>query len=490
MAALLAPPASSAPTYLKVANYPGLYRHARSGRYYACKKLGGIRRERSLGTCDREIAKRRLREWSDNLARVDAEVEKTTLGELIARFEAVNGSAPRNTVVTTNAIIQCFLRWWPHGTDFQVRHIRPSSLDEWLALQEPRLRNTTYNRYAGFLKQLFDIAVKDRILVESPAKSLRLPWKKPQTPKRIIPSPAELQAIVESIRSQRFADTAQDTADFVEFLGLAGLGQAEASSLTWGDVDWSRGRLHIRRHKTDTRFYVPIYPPLRPLLERLRVQAGGERVAMTARVFKIKDAKKALRSACERLGLPLFSQRSLRQGLIMRLWKAGVDKKLIARWQGHQDGGQLIMDTYTEVFGGDDEEYERGQLAKLGGGVHPTGTVASQSSGQGGERTTSVFMDTPEPVDPVEPATAPPAATPKNPYRKGDKVKTKCKGEEVDAEVTVVFEDEVQVRTPDGELRWRTVRTVTAGATTPVPEARAEGAAKTGRRKRSKSVGN
>ncbi len=42
-----------------------------------------------------------------------------------------------------------------------------------------------------------------------------------------------------------------------------------------------------------------------------------------------------------------------------------MDKKLIAKWQGHQDGGQLIMDTYTEVFGEDDVEYERQQLAKL-----------------------------------------------------------------------------------------------------------------------------
>ena len=51
----------------------------------------------------------------------------------------------------------------------------------------------------------------------------------------------------------------------------------------------------------------------------------------------------------------------------MRLWKAGIDKKLIAKWQGHQDGGQLILDTYTEVFGDDDFEYEQQQLAKLNG---------------------------------------------------------------------------------------------------------------------------
>ena len=36
---------------MKVANFPSLYRHVRSGRYYACKKLGGVRRE-SSGSCD------------------------------------------------------------------------------------------------------------------------------------------------------------------------------------------------------------------------------------------------------------------------------------------------------------------------------------------------------------------------------------------------------------------------------------------------------
>ena len=74
MVTLLAPVAKT-PTYVKAAHVPGLYRHARSGRYYACKKLGGIRRERSLGTCDRKIAERRMKEWLGSFDKVDAEVE-------------------------------------------------------------------------------------------------------------------------------------------------------------------------------------------------------------------------------------------------------------------------------------------------------------------------------------------------------------------------------------------------------------------------------
>ena len=376
MVNILAPVVTKAPTYVKVGNFPGLYRHARSGRYYACKKLGGIRRESSLRTCDRKIAERRLKEWIGNLDKVDAEVEKTTIGQLIQRFLVVTGGMAHNTHVTNNAIINEFLRWWPHGRDYQVRLIRPSSLDEWLALQEPRLRNVSYNRYAGFLKQLFDIAVKDRIIAESPAKSLRVPWKKPQVPVRRIPTVDEFERILENIRALPLTVSqtrhTEDTADFLEFLGLAGLGQAEASSLTWGDVDWSRNELHVRRHKTDTRFVVPIYGHLRPLLERMSKERRGKR-SPASLVFKIKDAKKALGAACQRLSLPAFCQRSLRQHLIGRLWRAGVDRKLIAQWQGHQDGGQLILDTYTQVFGSDDEEYVRGQLAKIGGSTVPVG---------------------------------------------------------------------------------------------------------------------
>lgn len=341
--------------YVKVANAPGLYRHRRTGRYYGVKKVNGKHREHSLGTSDRKIADRRFKEWAENLGKVDSEVEKTTLRQLIGKFVEINRGTVKNTQATTRPIIESFKKFLGHDLDMEAGQIRPSQLDAWLASQESRLRNTTYNRYAGFLKQLFELATKDRIIAESPCKQLHTPWKKPQTPVRQIPTIEQFQRIVDSIRSQPFSDHAQDSADFVEFLGLAGLGQAEASSLTWGDIDWKQNRIRIRRHKTDTVFYVPIYPHLLPLLERLKKGRGA--MYPNARVFKIKDAKKSLQSACIRLGFPTFSQRNLRQSLIMRLWKAGVDKKLIAKWQGHRDGGQLIMDTYTEVFGDDDGDY-------------------------------------------------------------------------------------------------------------------------------------
>lgn len=89
---------------------------------------------------------------------------------------------------------------------------------------------------------------------------------------------------------------------------------------------------------------MPLFPQLRPLLERL---CHGK--AHDEPVFRIADAKKSLAGACRRLSYPLFSQRSLRRMFIVRAIERGVHVKVIAEWQGHRDGGKLILDTYGHV---------------------------------------------------------------------------------------------------------------------------------------------
>jgi integrase len=94
-------------------------------------------------------------------------------------------------------------------------------------------------------------------------------------------------------------------------------------------------------------------------------------------VFAVKDVKRALNNACKRLALPHFSERNLRAMRIRELYEAGVDTKTIAKWQGHQDGGKLIMEIYTEVFSSKDDAYEAEQLAKLSGKIVPFQTAAA-----------------------------------------------------------------------------------------------------------------
>jgi integrase len=89
---------------------------------------------------------------------------------------------------------------------------------------------------------------------------------------------------------------------------------------------------------------VPIYPQLRGLLKKL---CAGK--AHNERLFQINEARKALTNACVRLGLAHFTHRSLRRMFITRSIELGVDVKTIALWQGHRDGGLLILKTYSHV---------------------------------------------------------------------------------------------------------------------------------------------
>jgi integrase len=350
----------------KIKGVQWLYRHSVNDTYYAQKKINGKRKEHSLGTPDRKIAERRLKVWIANLAEVDSGAEKMTLAVLLEKFKEANQGKARKTKQTNESIINRFKATWSHGLGIRVSQIRTSQLNTWLAAHESRLKNSSYNRYTAFLRQLFEIAVADRVIAanQNPYNGVKTKWKRPQKPQRNVPTEEQFQRIVESIRSQRLSDSAEGTADFVEFLGRAGLGQAEASSLTWADIDWNESQIAIKRQKTGTRFFVPFYFQLEPLLKRLYAKCQ-QPVDPAEKVFRIRDAKKALTSACKRLGFPHFSQRNLRQVLIRELWQKGIDRKLIAQWQGHRDGGKLIMDTYTEVFCDDDASYRREQLKKL-----------------------------------------------------------------------------------------------------------------------------
>jgi integrase len=186
------------------------------------------------------------------------------------------------------------------------------------------------------------MAVHDRIIAESSAAHLK--YRKRTKPIRQTPTFEEFQSIVADIRAQPFNRDAQTSGDLIEFLGLAGLGQAEVASLTRADVDLAAGRIALYRHKTSTAFYIPIFPQVRPLVERL---CAGK--AHHERLFPINEARKSLANACVRLGLPNFTHRSLRRMFIVRALERGVDVPLLASWQGHKDGGKLLLSCYSHV---------------------------------------------------------------------------------------------------------------------------------------------
>ena len=319
-----------------------LYRYSTNGMHYGRVEKDGKQFRRSLKTADRALARRLLADFQKELGHMVPGASRITVAQLCERYLETQQHLEKSTREGKTHIIARIKEIWTEGHNQTVGKVCPSHVEAWLSAEGAHRDVSSLNSFIEVVRSVFALAVRDRLISESPVAAVR--YRKRKLPIRQTPTPAEFAAIVADIRAQTYNADAVDSADFVEFIGLAGLGQAEASALTWDDVDWRREQITTFRKKTSRGFVVPIYPQLRPLLEKT-FHARVPKPTGDEKVFRLKDAKKAISGACKRLGLPAYSHRAFRRMFITRAIERGVDVKVIAAWQGHRNGGKLILDT-------------------------------------------------------------------------------------------------------------------------------------------------
>ena len=338
----------------------GLYQHNGSGEYYARFWCKGKRIQQKLGTTESPCitlaeARRLFRDLKHSTEHIDTSKFNKTLGKVIDEYEAILHCAPK-TMVYKKLHLKRLRTEFPLPESTKVRNIQKTDVHKFLA-QYNHLTSTSWNAVLTVTRDVFKHAVEDGVIAHSPAASIVYRPRQDKS-KRLIPSFAEFQSIVESVRAQKYADTAKESADLIEFMGLAGLGQAECFDLTWGDINFKTSKVTIIRKKTSKEFAFPIYPALLPLLQRMDNEREDKNAS--AKVFQVKDPKIALDNACRRLNLPNYSARAFRRMFITRALELGIDAQTIASWQGHRDGGQLILKVYARVS----EEHTR-KMASL-----------------------------------------------------------------------------------------------------------------------------
>lgn len=372
--------------FLKPTGQRYLFRHSETLQYYGVKTTAGKKVRRPLETTDRKVAERSLLAWLNELADSTPKgaAADLTVGQLLTMFLKVRSNLAKSTTVTEKILAKKFRDWFDalgKGMELPVAKIRHSHLVLWLNTisisdDGKALRNSSYNRHRLFLMQLCHFA-EIELKIANPFDVELIPPKEEQLVRRLVPTEEEFATLIAEIRNPTLKEPNEKkhggqrrtenpaAADFAEYLGLAGVGQAEAATLEWSDVIWEQDIVRYTRHKTGKVFSHPIYPWLMPLLKRLL----AEKPVAKGRIFKVKDVRHSLTAATRRSKLPHFTQRSLRAFLIRRLWTSNVNVKLIAKWQGHSDGGVLIMKVYTEVFGSNDRAYEQAELAKVKFGI-------------------------------------------------------------------------------------------------------------------------
>jgi hypothetical protein len=215
-----------------------LYRYSSNGVYYALLKHHGKQKRNSLETTDKALAKRKLADLRQGLSRVDPAVGRITLQELCDRFLATIQNDNPATKRRKEDIIKRLLGSFVGGPAIPISKIKPSALEAWLASYN--FGYASHNLYQQCLRSLFDVAVRDRLLSDSPAAGIEC--KKVVKPVRITPTFEEFWQIIADVRSQVYSADATATGDFLEFMGLAGVGQAELANLTRADIDFAKER--------------------------------------------------------------------------------------------------------------------------------------------------------------------------------------------------------------------------------------------------------
>ena len=319
---------------------PCLYRY-KGLTYYGLVKHRGKQIRHSLETDDLALARRKLKDWRNDLELTDHTLADRTMKVNAEKFlPTVKGSAASLDNIQRH--ISKLLKDWPGP--LVISKIKKSDCQAWLA-KYPDLRPATRNKMVRAARDFFKMAVEDGVIARSPMEGIK--YEKPGGITRLTPNEHQFTAIVADLRSQKAnGHGREDTADFVELAGRLGLGQAELTAIERQHIHLDVGTIQIFRKKTSEDFTIPIYPAARPIIER---RLSAMPADPTARLLPQDDCKKGLESACKRLRYPHFSPRSLRRFFITSALRLGIDVATVAAWQGHGDGGALVLKTYGDT---------------------------------------------------------------------------------------------------------------------------------------------
>src|SRR5262249_17211530 len=187
------------------------------------------------------------------------------------------------------------------------------------------------------------------IIYSNPAENLgRMPVRAKQI---TLPRSDQFLQVVDAVEHAG-AWCSRDCAYFLRGLAFTGCRKGEAVQITWQDVDFDAGEIVVRGDpETATKNWtvrrVPLIPEARELFERMGAECARE--PLNAKVFRVREAQKALDRACVKVGIDRITHHDLRHLFATRCIESGVDIPTVSRWLGHKDGGALAMKTYGHL---------------------------------------------------------------------------------------------------------------------------------------------
>lgn len=336
-----------------------LVRH-KSGRYYARAFNGGKEIWKTLGTSHFSIAQAKLAEFMKEHRARERHTEALAAGKMtftdalelhkVKLDDAVRAKRIKpSTVHYWEQIFTSLLKSWQGLAERDVRKISAPDCKAWSAAFAKKASSTRFNNTVSALRHVLDMAVESGVIYRNPAATLaRVTVRQKQL---VLPSRAEFLKLVDSIETAG-AWCSRDCADFVRGLAFTGCRKGEAAQIEWRDVDFDNGEIIVRGDpETGTKNWevrrVPIIADARALFERMRAERASE--AEGEKVFRVREAQKALDNAAKKTGSPRITHHDLRHLFATICIESKVDIPTVSRWMGHKDGGALAMKTYGHL---------------------------------------------------------------------------------------------------------------------------------------------
>src|SRR4029453_4596778 len=194
----------------KVRGVEHLYRYTPTGKFYARFSRHGVEYRRSLRTTDKETTKREVTALLGLETLRNPDERAITLERLVDRYLETIQNQARHTLVIKKAICARIKRQWPGGSDVLIRKIVPSQLNVFIARRH--LGASQSNAFATVFRQMFELALDDKLISESRAVALK--WQKRKDPARPTPDAKQFTEIIANVRAQPFNRDADDSGDF------------------------------------------------------------------------------------------------------------------------------------------------------------------------------------------------------------------------------------------------------------------------------------
>jgi integrase len=246
-------------------------------------------------------------------------------------------------------IFAALIKSWPELHGAEIRKISAGDCADWARRFGKKSSATRFNNTLGGMRRVFRLAIEAGIIFVDP--TCKLKRVRVRAKQLNLPSRKQFAEIVGKIaRAGGWCSRA--CADLIQGMAFTGIRKGEAAEIEWRDFSKTWSELIVRgSRETGTKNWevrrVPLIPAARELFMRMRAERPGEKP--TAKVFKVREAQKALDSACRKIGGDRITHHDLRHLFATTCIESGIDIPTVSRWLGHKDGGALAMKTYGHL---------------------------------------------------------------------------------------------------------------------------------------------